>query len=121
MWIVAFALRRPVTIMVMAALMMLLGTVSFFGMNRDIFPAINIPTVNEVWYYPGLSAPEMEQRIVNITERSASTTVNGIDHIESTSLNGIGIVKYYFQEAASTALAIAQLSAVANAIKNLLP
>jgi multidrug efflux pump subunit AcrB len=107
--------------MVMAALMMLLGTVSFFGMNRDIFPAINIPTVNEVWYYPGLSAPEMEQRIVNITERSASTTVNGIDHIESTSLNGIGIVKYYFQEGASTALAIAQLSAVANAIKNLLP
>src|SRR6202035_5999356 len=91
MWIVAYALRRPISIVAMAALMMLLGLVAFFAMPKDIFPAVNIPEINLVWYYPGMSAPEIEQRIVNITERAASQTVNGIDHIESTSFTGIGI------------------------------
>ena len=67
MWIVALALRRPVTIIAMAALMMLFGLYSFFSMSKDLFPAFNIPEVNLVWYYPGMSAPEIEKRIVNIT------------------------------------------------------
>ncbi len=121
MWIVQLALRRPVTVAVMAALMLLLGLVSLNRMNFDIFPAINIPLVNLVWNYPGLSAEEMEQRVVNITERAGSTTVNGVEHIESTALNGIGIVKFYFQEGTDTGLAIAQLSSVTNAIHNILP
>ncbi|MBV8055935.1 MAG: efflux RND transporter permease subunit, partial [Deltaproteobacteria bacterium] len=121
MWIVALALRRPITIVAMAALMMLLGLVAFFTMPKDIFPAVNIPEINLVWYYPGMSAPEIEQRIVNITERAASQTVNGIDHIESTSFTGIGVVKIYMQEDASTALGISQLNSVTSAIRNILP
>lgn len=121
MWIVALALRRPVTIVVMAALMMLFGLVAFFAMPKDIFPAVNIPEINMVWYYPGMSAPEVEKRIVNITERAGSQTVNGIDHIESTSFNGIGVIKIYMQEGASTALGISQLNSVTSAIRNLLP
>ncbi|MGH7934038.1 MAG: efflux RND transporter permease subunit [Candidatus Binataceae bacterium] len=121
MWIVQLALRRPVTIAVMAALMLLLGLVSLTRMNFDIFPAIDVPVVDAVWNYPGLSAQEMEQRIVNISERASSTTVNGIDHIESTSLNGIGVIKFYFQPGADTGLAISQLVAVSEAIRSVLP
>jgi multidrug efflux pump subunit AcrB len=121
MWIVALALRRPVTIVVMAALMMLLGLVAFFAMPKDIFPAVDIPEINLVWYYPGMSAPEVEKRIINITERAASQTVNGIDHIESTSFTGIGLVKIYMQEGSSTALGISQLDSVTSAIRNILP
>src|SRR5262249_28381756 len=102
MWIVQLALRRPVTIAVLAALMLLLGMVSLRSMNFDISPAIDMPLVNLVWYYPGLSAQEMEQRVITISERAASTTVNGVDHIESTSYNGIGLLKFYFQEGADT-------------------
>ncbi|HVA81646.1 MAG TPA: efflux RND transporter permease subunit, partial [Candidatus Binataceae bacterium] len=104
MWIVQLALRRPVTVAVMAALMLLLGMVSLETMNFDIFPAIDVPVVDLVWNYPGLSAQEMEQRVVNISERASSTTVNGVDHIESVSLNGIGLLKFYFQPGADTAL-----------------
>ncbi len=121
MWIVQLALRRPVTVAVMSALMLLLGIVALTRMNFDIFPAIDIPLVNMVWYYPGLSAQEMEERVVNISERAASTTVNGVDHIESISYNGIGLLKFYFQPGSDTGLAIAQLSAVCEAIKNVLP
>ena len=121
MWIVALALERPVTIVAMAALMMLLGLVAFFAMPKDIFPAVNIPEINLVWYYPGMSAPEVEKRIVNITERAGSQTVNGIDHIESTSFTGIGVVKIYMQEGASTPLGISQLDSVTSAIRNILP
>ena len=121
MWIVQLALRRPVTVAVMAALMLLLGIVSLSSMNFDIFPAIDIPVVDLVWNYPGLSAQEMEQRVVNISERASSTTVNGVDHIESISLNGIGLLKFYFQHGADTGLAISQLVSVSEAIKNILP
>jgi multidrug efflux pump subunit AcrB len=105
----------------MAALMMLIGLVAFFAMPKDIFPAVDIPEINLVWYYPGMSAPEIEQRIINITERAASQTVNGIDHIESTSFTGIGVVKIYMQEGSSTALGISQLNSVTSAIRNILP
>jgi CzcA family heavy metal efflux pump len=121
MWIVQLALRRPITVAVMAALMMLLGLISLNSMNFDIFPAIDVPMVNLVWYYPGLSAEEMEQRVVNITERAGANTVNGVDHIESTSLNGIGLVKFYFQEGTDLGLALSQIAAVTTAIKNFLP
>ncbi len=121
MWIVALALRRPITIVAMAALMMLIGLVAFFAMPKDIFPAVDIPEINLVWYYPGMSAPEMEQRIVNITERAASQTVNGIDHIESTSFTGIAVIKIYMQEGSDTALGISQLDSVTSAIRNILP
>jgi len=97
MWLVRLALRRPLSVAVMALLMLVLGTLSFELMNVDIFPAIDIPVVMVVWNYPGLSAIDMERRLVIISERAYSTTVDGIEHIESESLTGIGLLKIYFQ------------------------
>ena len=89
MWLVNAALRRPLSVAVMAALMLVLGLMSFAYMNVDIFPAINLPVVMMVWNYPGLSAYDMERRMVTISERALSTTVNGIDHLESESIPGM--------------------------------
>src|SRR5437899_4915333 len=88
MWIVRRALRRPYTSAVMALLILVLGTLSLTRMIVDIFPAIDIPVVAVVWNYPGLSAEEMERRVVIISERGFSTTVNGIERIESQSIPG---------------------------------
>jgi multidrug efflux pump subunit AcrB len=105
----------------MALLMMVLGALSFALMNIDIFPAINIPVVMVVWNYPGLSAVDMERRVVTISERAYSTTVNGIDHIESQSLTGIGLLKVYFQPDAPISEAIAEISGVSQTILTILP
>ena len=85
MWIVRMALRRPLSVAVMALLMLVIGVLSFTLMNVDIFPAINLPVVMVVWSYPGLNAVDMERRLVIISERAYSTTVDGIEHIESES------------------------------------
>jgi multidrug efflux pump subunit AcrB len=121
MWLVEVALRRPISIAVMALLMMVLGALSFALMNIDIFPEINIPVVMVVWAYPGLSAVDMERRVVTISERAFSTTVNGIDHIESESLTGVGLMKVYFQPDAPISEAIAQISSVSETILTILP
>src|SRR5271163_286474 len=116
MWIVRLALRRPISVAVMALLMLVLGTLSFFLMNIDIFPAINVPVVMVVWNYPGMAALDMERRMVFISERAYSTTVNGIEHIESESMLGVGLLKVYFQPGADIASAIAQINAVSETI-----
>lgn len=96
MWIVSFALRRPLSVSVMTLLMLVLGALAFTRMNADIFPAIDMPVVIVVWGYPGLSAIDMERRVVIISERAMSTTVNDIEHMESESIAGAGIVRVYF-------------------------
>src|SRR6202021_1944128 len=116
MALVRLALRRPISVAVMALLMLVLGTLSFFLMNIDIFPAINVPVVMVVWNYPGMAATDMEQRMVYISERAYSTTVNGIEHIESESMLGVGLLKVYFQPDADIASAIAQINAVSETI-----
>src|ERR1700730_10549944 len=116
MWIVRLALRRPISVAVMALLTLVLGTLSFFLMNVDIFPAINVRVVMVVWSYPGMAALDMERRTVYIAERAYSTTVNGIEHIESESILGIGLLKIYFQPGADIASAIAQINAVSETI-----
>jgi multidrug efflux pump subunit AcrB len=116
MWLVRLALRRPLSVAVMALLMLVLGTLSFELMNVDIFPAIDIPVVMVVWNYPGLSAIDMERRMVIISERAYSTTVDGIEHIESESLTGIGLLKIYFQPGSDIGGAIAQINAVSETI-----
>jgi multidrug efflux pump subunit AcrB len=121
MWIVRLALRRPLSVAVMALLMLVLGTLSFELMNVDIFPAINLPVVMVVWNYPGLSAFDVERRMVFISERAYSTTVNGIEHIESESINGLGILKVYFQPGSDIGAAIAQIDAVSETILTILP
>ncbi|MGA8642752.1 efflux RND transporter permease subunit [Candidatus Binatus sp.] len=121
MWIVRLALRRPLSVAVMALLMLVLGVLSFNLMNVDIFPSIDLPVVLVVWNYPGLSAFDVERRMVFISERAYSTTVNGIEHIESESINGIGILKVYFQPGSDIGAAIAQINAVSETILSNLP
>ncbi len=121
MWIVRLALRRPLSVAVMALLMLVLGALSFELMNVDIFPAINLPVVLVVWNYPGLSAFDVERRMVFISERAYSTTVNGIEHLESESINGLGILKVYFQPGTDLGSAISQINAVSETILTILP
>lgn len=121
MWIVRLALRRPYTMAVVALLILLMGILSATQMIVDIFPAIDIPVVFVAWNYPGLSALDMERRVVIISERAYSTTVNGIERIESDSIPGIGLMKVYFQPGTDIGSAIAQISAVSETILRILP
>ncbi len=121
MWIVRLALRRPYTIAVMSLLILVLGTLSLGRMIVDIFPPINIPVVIVVWNYPGLSPEDMERRVVLISERAYSTTVNGIARIESQSIPGIGLLKVYFQPGSDIGAAIAQITSVSSTILRIAP
>lgn len=87
----------------------------------DIFPSINIPVVSIIWNYTGLSAREIEQRIIYTQERALTTTVNNIEHIESTSYDSIGIIKLYFQPGVTISTAVAQVTAVSQTILRQLP
>ena len=100
MWIVKLALRRPYTFVVLALLLFLISPVMLLRTPVDIFPAINIPVISVIWTYTGLVPSEMSSRIVSIFERSLTTTVNGIEHIESQSLNGVAVVKVFLQPSA---------------------
>src|ERR1017187_6265308 len=97
MWIVRLALRRPYTFVVMSILIAILGVSSIVTMPVDIFPYIDIPVVSIVWGYAGLAPEEMEKRMVLIFERSMTTTVNDIEHIESQSYSGVSVTRVYFQ------------------------
>ena len=112
MWIVRLALRRPYTFAVFALLILILGVFSILSMPTDIFPNIDIPVVTVVWNYTGLSAQEMSTRIVFNSERGMTTTVNDIEHIESQSLNGIGVIKIFFQPHVNIGNAVAQVTAI---------
>src|SRR5947208_9774497 len=116
MWLVRLALRRPYTIAVSCLLIMILGVLSLTRMTLDIFPVIDIPVVVVVWNYPGLSAQDMERRVVFISERAYSTTVNGISRIESQSIPSIGLLRVYFQPGTDIGSAIAQITSVNNTI-----
>ncbi len=121
MWIVQMAMRRPYTVAVMALLLIVLGALSVSRMVVDIFPAIDIPVVVVVWNYPGLSPEDMERRVVLISERAYSTTVNGIQRIESQSIPGVGMLKVYFQPGSDIGAAIAQISSVSFTILRIAP
>ncbi|MEO7598496.1 MAG: efflux RND transporter permease subunit [Opitutus sp.] len=121
MWIVRLALRRPYTFTVMALLIVILGVVAVSRMAKDIFPAIDIPVVTVLWMYNGLAPEEMEKRIVTISERSMTTTVNDIEHIESQSLTGLGVIKVFFQPGASVDAAVAQVTAINQTIVRIMP
>src|ERR1700733_15308280 len=114
--LVRIALRRPYTSAIAALLILLMGALSITRMIVDIFPVIDIPVVLVVWNYPGLTTEDMERRVVFISERAYSTTVNGIARIESQSIPGIGILKVYFQQGTEIGGAIAQISSVNNTI-----
>jgi multidrug efflux pump subunit AcrB len=121
MWIVRLALRRPYTFAVFALLILILGAYSILTMPTDIFPNIDIPVVTVVWQYSGLSAQEMANRIVFNSERGMTTTVNDIEHIESQSLNGIAIIKIFFQPHVNVASAVAQITSISQVQLRSLP
>jgi CzcA family heavy metal efflux pump len=121
MWIVEVALRRPYTFLVMALLILLATPLVLLKMSTDIFPEINIPVISIVWTYGGLSAQEVSQRITAVNERSLTTTVNDIEHIESESLSGFSIIKIFFQPNANIPTAISQVVAIEQAQLRQLP
>src|SRR6202163_2606158 len=121
MWIVKLALRRTYTFVVAALLIAVLGAVSIYRMSTDIFPNIDIPVVSVVWSYTGMPADEVETRIVTVNERILTASVNGIEHIESQSLNGVGVIRIYFQPGASVAEAEAQVTASCQTLLKLMP
>src|SRR5580658_3072103 len=110
MWIVKLALRRPYTFVVMAILILVMGGIAIFRTPTDIFPNIDIPVVSIIWNYNGLVPEDMSDRIVSVTERSLTTTVDNIEHIESQSLNGIAVVKVFLQPNANLQQGIAQIT-----------
>jgi len=115
MWIVNVALKRPYTFIVMAILILLATPFVLLTTPVDILPDINIPVVSIIWSYSGLSAEDMANRMASVNERSLTTTVNNIEHIESQSLAGIAILKVFLQPTASIQTAIAQIVAVEQA------
>ncbi len=121
MWIVRLALRRPYTFIVMSLLIAILGGISILTTPTDIFPYINIPVAGVIWSYSGMSPDDMAKRVLLISERAMTTTVNGIEHIEATSYNGAGLIRVYRQPGANGDLAISQIVAVNQTILRTLP
>ncbi|PYK35006.1 MAG: RND transporter [Verrucomicrobia bacterium] len=121
MWIVRLALRRPYTFVVAALLLLLLTPFVITKTPTDIFPAINIPVVSVIWNYTGLPADQIAQRIVYGEERALTTTVDNIEHIESTSYDSFGVIKVFFQPGTNPSTAVAQLTAVSQTILKQLP
>lgn len=121
MWIVHLALRRPYTFIVMAIMIVLATPLALMRTPVDVLPSINIPVISVIWNYNGLSATDMTNRITSVHERVLTTTVNNIQHIESTSLPGIAVVKVFLQPGANVQTAIAQTVSSAQAIVRQMP
>ena len=121
MWIVELALKRPHTFIVMALAIALFGVMSIKQMAVDIFPSIDIPIVSCVWTYTGMSPYNVENLITTVTERWLTSTVNGIEHIESTSLSGMSIIKVYLHKGTDIGEAVAMVTAMGNAVLEYLP
>jgi CzcA family heavy metal efflux pump len=119
--IVRIALQRPYTFVVLAIFILIVGCLSALRAPTDIFPAINIPVVSVVWQYTGLSPDQMEGRIMAPFQRVLTTTVNSVEHIEGTSLNGYGVVKIFFQPGTNIATANAQVTSISQEILKQLP
>ena len=121
MWIVRLALHRPYTFIVLSLLLVLMTPLVLLRTPTDIFPNINIPVISVVWSYSGLAPQDMNDRIVSIFERSVTTTVNDIEHIESQALNGVSVTKIFFHPAVNIATANAQVTAIAQTQLRQLP
>src|SRR5579871_5581493 len=119
--IVRLALSRPYTFVVMALLILIFGAMAVLRTPTDIFPNIKIPVIAAVWNYTGLPPDEMSGRIISVYERSLTTTVNDIEHIESQSLAGYGIVKIFFQPGVDINTANAQVTAISQTVLKQMP
>src|ERR1700677_2190308 len=121
MWIVRLALRRPYTFMVMAILIAIMGGLSIVTTPTDIFPYINIPMVGVIWTYNGMSPDDMARRVLFVSERAMTTTVNNIQRIESTAYNGVGLIRVYMQQGTNVDLAVPQVTAVSQTLLRTMP
>ncbi|WP_322015376.1 efflux RND transporter permease subunit [Paraburkholderia sp. J12] len=121
MWIVNLALKRPYTFIVMAIMIVLATPFALMRMPTDVLPNINIPVISIIWSYTGLSAKDVADRITSVNERGLTTTVSNIEHIESTSLPGIAVIKLFLQPGASVQTAIAQAVAFEQATLKQMP
>src|SRR5450755_1773246 len=121
MWIVALALRRPYTFVVMALVLLILTPIVILRTPVDIFPDINIPVISVVWNYSGFAPSEMADRIVTNSERGITITVNDIEHIESQSVNGVGVIKIFFRPQANIQTALSQVTAMVQTVLRGLP
>jgi CzcA family heavy metal efflux pump len=121
MWIVRVALDRPYTFIVLALLILILSPLVILATPTDIFPNINIPTIAVVWTYTGLNPEEMEGRLTTSYERSLTTLVDNIQHIESTSYSGLALVKIFLQPHASLDTANAQVTAASQLLLRQMP
>ncbi|HWU25274.1 MAG TPA: efflux RND transporter permease subunit, partial [Rhizomicrobium sp.] len=118
---VRVALERPLTFIVMAILIVLTGVLAALNTPTDIFPDIKIPVIGVAWQYTGLSPDQMSGRMISVYERALTTTVNDIEHVESTSLPGIGIVKIYFQPTVDIRTATAQVTSISQTVLKQMP
>jgi len=121
MWIVKLGLERPYTFIVGALLVIVFGVLSLLSMPTDIFPEIKIPVVTIIWSYAGLAPEDMERRIVTVDERAMTTTVSDIEHIESQTVNGVSVIKVFFQPGASIDAAVSQITAISQAVVRAMP
>ena len=121
MWIVRVALNRPYTFIVLALLILLAAPVVILRTPTDIFPDINIPVVSIGWQYTGLNPEELEGRLTSPYEKALTTLVDNIQHIESTTYNGVAVVRVYLQPGASLDTANAQVTAASQYLLRQLP
>src|SRR5579884_1712281 len=121
MSLVRFALKKPYTIASIVILVCLLGVFAALRMPTDIFPEINIPVVSVVWTYNGMSAEEMQDRIIAIHERQMASLVDDIERIEANSYNGVGVIKVYLHEGADVTRAVSQLGSSAQVVMKYMP
>ena len=121
MWIVRVALRLPYTFVILAVMIVILGVLTIFRTPVDIFPSIDIPVVSVIWTYTGETPEEMAERIVTYSERAVTTTVNDLEHTESQSMNGVSVLKIFFQPNANISSAVAQVTSVMQTILRVLP
>src|SRR5471030_3350365 len=119
--LVRIALKRPYTFVVLALLILIVGPLAALRTPTDIFPEIRIPVIAVVWQYTGLPPDDMSGRVMLNFQRSLTTTVNDIDHIEGTSYTGIGIVKVFFQPGVNISIANAQVTAIAQTVLRQMP
>src|SRR6202042_347591 len=111
-WIVRIALSRPYTFIILALLILIVGPLAAVETPTDIFPNIGVPVIGVAFQYAGMSPDDMSARIITPYERVLSTTVNDIEHVESQSKQGIGIVKIFFQPSVDIRTATAQVTSV---------
>ncbi len=121
MWIVEIALKRPYTFIVLALLILLVSPIAILRTPTDIFPNVDIPVVAALWNYNGLNAEDMEERIGSSYERSLTTSVSDIEHIESQTVQGRSITKVFFHPGAKVDVAMSQMTAVAQGAVRQMP